>query len=344
MPDIGMIDLVTPIQAGANIVAQANSIRRQREQMVVNRMEAQARQQEIAQRGELLKQQALQRQQEIQTEKHDEAQRALFSEDWTKRYTQKSQEELSKPEDKRKSKSALASEAFMESFHLLPGKDVIPAAQGIMKDAESQDRNQRLINDALMKLGEQEHRLQVQSDYWNKIAELRDRQAAESERSHAAIETLKASKNEADANAKKLERQLRLMGMAIQSLRNKSSAGQKAEQDVLKSALPGDPSVPRRAREARMNVEAPFDQQLAEIAKLASGQSDAGNVDTEANATSSKSPIDEGDENEPLIAPTPSKTAPVKPEKQKVKTKAERDALPSGTVYIGPDGKEYTKQ
>lgn len=333
MPDIGMIDLVTPVQAGANIVAQANAMQRQRQELAIRFQEAQARKQEMEQRGELLRQEALQKKTQIESDKHDDAQRALFADDFTKALLEK------RKANPNISHAQAAAEAFQESFHLLPGKDIPVAAKGILTDAETQDRNQRMMNDALNKMQLGYDRLQAQMEAQEKLAALRERQASERERSDQAREALRQSRDQAVDNAKKLDRQIKIMGQTITLGREKARAGQAAENAVWKNALPGDLSAPRRAGEAKAAAEAPFDQQLMNIAKMAQdsmanqAMGGNGNVDTEANAASGVSPVDEGDEGDMVVPPTVTppvtpKTAPPSPISKKFKFDPSKGLVP----------------
>lgn len=230
MPDIGMVDLITPIQAGANIVAQANNIRRQREQMVLQRIQAQQRGEELKQLGIVRQNEAQKAQYELQTEKEKKAARIVFGESYNKAY---SEFVKTKPDSTESERSAFALRTALPQAH---PDDIPEIVKSVSASAMGQDKNAIAMQNAIARMEYNARladfkieNLTARIEHYQKQAELAQRTIDERASFHDVVASLQAQKQQAEAERDKSKE-------GAQFVIEQTKAGDKAYTSVARLA------------------------------------------------------------------------------------------------------------
>lgn len=228
MPDIGMMDLISPIQAGANIVAQANNIRRQREQMALQWQQQQARLQELQQLGQVRQLEAQKAQQELSNEKEKKAARIVFGESYNKAY---SEYVKTKPQSTESERSEFALRTALPNAHPDDIPDII---KSVSASAMNQDRNAVAMQKAIAQMEANARLSEVRIDslnarieHFQKMAEQAQRTLEERETFHNATIALQTQKQQAEKERDQSKE-------AADFVKSQSTAGQKAYDAVIR--------------------------------------------------------------------------------------------------------------
>lgn len=319
MPDIGMADLITPIQAGANIVAQANNIRRQREQMALQWQQQQARLQELQQLGQVRHLEAQKAQQELSNEKEKKAARIVFGESYNKAY---SEYVKTKPQSTESERAEFALRSALPNAHPDDIPDII---KSVSASAMNQDKNAVAMQKAIAQMEANARLSEFRIDSLNARIEHFQKQAEQAERTleerrtfHEAVQTLNTQKLKAEEDVKAKDRELRYV-------RGITEAGQRAYDGAVKA---GGPTALQDATTAKARAERIFQERwnaesgyrpstVTTNAATPKDEGNEGNVDTEANAS----------DNEP-IPPPPAKPTPKPPTTKKFKFDPDKGLVP----------------
>lgn len=228
MPDIGMADLISPIQAGANIVAQANNIRRQREQMALQWQQQQARIQELQQLGQVRQLEAQKAQQELSNEKEKKAARILFGESYNKAY---SEFVKTKPESTESERSEYALRSALPNAHPDDIPDII---KSVSASAMAQDKNAIAMQKAIgqMEANARLNEVRIEGlnariEHFQKMAEQAQRTLEERETFHNATIALQTQKQQAEKERDQSKE-------AADFVKSQATAGQKAYDAVIR--------------------------------------------------------------------------------------------------------------
>lgn len=300
MPDIGMVDLITPIQAGANIVAQANNIRRQREQMVLQRMQAQQRTEELRQLGIVRQNEAQKAQYELQTEKERKAARMLFGESYNKAY---SEFVKTKPDSTESERAEFALRTSLPQAHPDDIPDII---KSVSASAMGQDRNKVAMERAMLQFQNQaalnEVRMKNSDErirYLEEKMEQGWRSLEQKQILNDALQTEREKRRQAQEDAQRSKE-------ASDFVRGQTKAGIDAFNAVIKNP---SPTALQDATTAKTREERIFEERWnrehgyrvpqttttnAKPTPSPKDSGDEGNVDTEANQ----------DGNEMVVPPT----------------------------------------
>lgn len=311
MPEIGMLDLITPMQAGAQIVAQANNIRRQREEMALRQIESQQRAEELRQLGRAREVQAKTAEDALNTEKERRAARLLFGEAYSKAYTDFVN---TKPDSTESERAEFALRSALPKAHPDDVPDII---KSISASAMGQDKNKVAMERAMAAIQNQmqlnEIRMQRAEDYAKHLEaqiDMSRRSLEEREIFHQAANAAKQKAEEARKENQDLNRRLKY----IQEI---TSAGQRAFDGAIKA---GGPMALQDAQNSKTRAERMVQERwMTEMGSIPGMQpspktvtppdtdEDEGNVDTEGNAIGSDSMIPKV--TAPVVKPAPKKKA-----------------------------------
>lgn len=313
MPDIGMVDLITPIQAGANIVAQANNIRRQREQMVLQRIQSQQRGEELKQLGIVRQNEAQKAQYELQTEKEKKAARMLFGEAYNKAY---SEFVKTKPDSTESERAEFALRTALPQAH---PDDIPDIVKSVSASAIGQDKNKVAMDRAILQFENQAKLNEIRLQNSDTRIHYLEEKLAQGWRSIQDKETLNDAIMSLRQQQAELKQENSRLGNHLKFITEFMSEGDKAYDSRIKA---GGPDALLEANNAKTKARELVQKRWSEESGYRVPQTtttntkptpspkdagDEGNVDTEANQ----------DGNEMVIPPT--KTKPKTPESKKLK-------------------------
>lgn len=296
-----MIDLITPMQAGANIVAQANNIRRQREQMALQWQQQQQRYQELQQLGALRQVEAQKAQQELANEKEKKAARLLFGETYNKAY---SEYVKTKPDSTESERAEYALRTALPQAH---PDDIPDIVKSVSTSAMAQDRNKIAMEKAIRDMEKNAQINEIRIGNLNERIERYQKQAEQSQRSleerqtfHDAMMTLRQDKQKAEQERDQAKQD-------AEFVKGITNAGQRAYDGAIKA---GGPTALLDANTAKTKAERVFQERWGNVPGFRTSQTsttnaampkpspkdsgDEGNVDTESNQ----------DDNEPVVPPS----------------------------------------